>query len=546
MDILKIKNDKDFRLKSLPATMRPGFKPREFQHRAILMAVVLKSMALAYDVGLGKTAICLTSFAFLEQKKKVSKLFVFTLSSALYQWKNEAEKFTLYKPLVIDTKVRNKCLGNKKRGDFKEQAIKELQDSLEDGASYTDKQLKDKIDYLWRYYKHTCRKELYQKLIPEHDMFIMTYEIMKKDFFYYKPYLKDSLVVWDEVLKLKNRNSKTYKCAEAIIAEDCRRIGASATLLKNNMEETWSIFSLICPPKTLPSEQRFINHFCVREAIRIGRRKVIQTTGYRNDDEFKSLIEPFYISCQKHDVPEHVPELEFYPLYCDLTSTQKTLYRTALESVLEIDEEKDLIGAVTRILRCQQIVNYPNVIGYPEMSSKESLLLDLLEDEPDIVKDKVVIFTRFKSGVKHLVESTLVKYNPLYIHGDVKSNQRQEAMDLFNKSKDRNIIVINTAASSAVNLQGGANLIQYDLDWSFGENHQIIGRINRLNSVHAINKVFMLMVTDSVDEYVYHKVISKQNSFDNIFDNPGYTLDPNGMKMFVKSFKDYHNKYRPY
>lgn len=486
-----IKNNPDLKIVT-SSLMREDFKLFSFQHKAVAMMFVVPRMILGYDVGLGKSSISIATFALLREKKKFSGvMYVVTPRSALYQWKNEVEKFSHLTATVID-------------------------------AQFMDKEERD------NYYTNEWGK---------HDVVISTYSLMYKDIIRLEPHLKNVVAVLDEVTNLKNRDSKLYKVAGKIVTQTCPYIyGLSATIMKNNLIEPYNIFKLIIP-SSMPSYTKFEQNFCIMESRRVRGRIISIIGGHTNIPSFYTLIDPYYIGCKKTDInSDNLPAVAVKPVYLKMNPKQRSLYIQALEGLLE-DTEEEITSSLKKLIRCQQISDSPSILSLQAESSKEEELLRLLEEDiPE--NEKVVIFSRFKTGVNRL-ESILQEYNPLSITGDKNPVEREEIKKLFQTDPKYRVILINTAAREAINLQIASNLVFYNLDWSYGNVLQIVGRINRLGSEHDINNVYVLINKGTIDEYVYQSVLVKESYFSDLLGDVGYKMSTTDMRKFINNFSEF-------
>jgi len=224
-----------------------------------------------------------------------------------------------------------------------------------------------------------------------------------------------------------------------------------------------------------------------------------------------------------------------------MAGKQLELYKQVLSDFIETDTVKEEITSIfKKLIRCQQISDSPSILDLDAESAKEKELLRILEE--DIPEDeKVVIFTRFKKGVYRL-EEILKKYNPLSITGDNKGQERDILKNTYTTDNKHRIMLINTAAREAINLQISGNLIFFNLDWSYGNNLQIIGRINRLGSSHDQNNVYILMNDSTIDEYVYRTIIKKEAYFEELLGGVGYEMDSSGLRDFANNFTEFSKK----
>ena len=493
-----------------PPMLRPSFNPFDFQTPAIAMMYLLPRMVVGYDVGLGKTAITISAYAQLQTRPEghPGKLMVFSPRSALYQWQEEIEKFSYYKPFVVDAGEMSK----------------------------------------------PKRQAFYEERANDYDVIITTYSLMYRDVYLYRHLLPTAMVAWDEVLNLKNDTTKLYQTAQKHFTRKVPRIyGLSATILKNNLLEPFNIFRLIVPSQ-IPTVDDFKSEFCIYEKKHFGHRTVHSLVGHKNIKEFADIIYPFYIGRKKTEIgSQKLPKVVVRPLYLHLTRRQLKLYKDAvleiqkeelsemsLSDIDQIDaEEAEDLPVMVKMIKCQQICDSPYLVGEEGPSSKEKRVLDLLKE--DVAPgEKTIIFTRFKAGVERLKE-VLKDYKPLAITGDITSAKtRNEIRKSFVEGSEHDVLLITLAAKEALNLQAAKHLVFYNLDWSYGDNLQIIGRLNRLGSDHEINYVYILINKDTVDEYVYNTVMKKEQCFVEFLGDVGYHLNSDKLQVFCEKFQKFN------
>lgn len=497
--VIRIKDDPRVKVKK-PSLMKEAFSLMDFQHRAVALMAYLKFMVLAYDVGLGKSAITICTYAYLKEKGQVKgKMMVMAPRSAIYQWAEEITKFSNLRPYVLDA---------------------------------SNKMTKDK------------REKFFNEEWENYDVIITTYSIYYRDYVLYKQHIPTTTFVFDEVLVFKNEESKVYKYTKAHVIPFCdRAYGLSATVLKNNMIETYNIFKLFAP-SLLPSRDKFFEKHVELKVtqMRLGNKLVnIKTpVDYKEPALFFSYIDPVLISCKKSAVKDRsLPKVVIRPVLIDLNSAQRKSYKQIVSGILEKDtgEVDEYKTVLVKMLRCQQLCDSPSILEMDMESAKEVELLRLLEEDIPL-DDKVVIFTKFKTGAYRLKE-LLAKYNPLMITGDSNPEERDISKKAFTNTNDHRIMIINTAAKEAVNLQTSGFLIFMNLDWSYGDNLQIVGRINRLGSTHEYNRVYILLAKNTIDQYVYASVMKKEGYFTDLLGGVGYKMGHETLRLFAEGFTNY-------
>jgi SNF2 family DNA or RNA helicase len=127
----------------------------------------------------------------------------------------------------------------------------------------------------------------------------------------------------------------------------------------------------------------------------------------------------------------------------------------------------------------------------------------------------------------------------LYITGDKTPLEREETKKIFHTDPKCRVIIINTAVREAINLQIASTLIFFNLDWSYGNFLQIVGRINRLGSEHDLNTIYMLLNKGTIDEYVYLALLKKETYFSELLGSVGYSMDNTNLHKFISNFTEF-------
>jgi SNF2 family DNA or RNA helicase len=161
------------------------------------------------------------------------------------------------------------------------------------------------------------------------------------------------------------------------------------------------------------------------------------------------------------------------------------------------------------------ISNGPALVNMPGDSSKEEEFLRLMKEE--LLTEKVILFTRFKSGIPRLevlCERSGIKY--VKITGDQNDKERQSARLTFMNDSTCNLIFITTAGSASLNLQAAGAIIFYDTPWSYGDLVQTIGRAQRIGSIQDHILIIHFVNKGTIDVRVMGKVSDKKELSDQI------------------------------
>jgi SNF2 family DNA or RNA helicase len=357
---------------------------------------------------------------------------------------------------------------------------------------------------------------------------------------------------------IKGRKTKTnFACM--VLAERASRVyGLSATIIKNDLEEVYSIFSVVVPG-LFGNITHFRDTYCQMQLMKIwsGAKKAHirfpKVVGYKNLSQFRTVLDPYLLIRKKEDVASELPKLISRKIMLEMGAEQRAAYIDALngivyedkvkrefyeisdrlrngdtsESVLKIyNERKEKYeqyltadgkkrGKLAALTFCQMVSNGPALLRMPGESSKDIEFERLMVEE--LQNEKVIVFSRFKSGLPFLemiCERLKIKY--VRITGDEGASERNEAKKMFQTDPEYKVIFITTAGSAALNLQAAGVIIFIDTPWSYGDLVQAIGRAQRIGSlqehiflIHFVNK-------GTIDVRVMSKVTGKKNLSDEV------------------------------
>jgi SNF2 family DNA or RNA helicase len=502
------------------------FQLRYYQVQGAFHLMTLKRMVLGDGTGLGKTCQVLAALGHLWEREPENKVLVVGPKSAVHQWAAEIERFMVgVKPTVATGTPTQR---------------KELYAAFDEASSADEKQiLIMSYGTLVRDWNAGSFQPVDDKGKPDKKKPVV-------------PGLLDALtrklsktglvVITDEAHAYKSKRTKTWEIVRYLFDRAHRGYALTATLMKNRLEEAFSIYSALLP-KLLGTKTKFLDEFCHVTLQRVGtsrgKRYVPIVVGYKNLDTFRERIAPVYLGRTKHEVSSELPALITREVICRLTPAEETKYEEALSGVLELGDgevkEFEETAVLTSLIYCQQVVNSLWLLKYGEgdelgteiditpagpkrkkisvsaLGSKETALLDLVEGE--FADEKVIVYTRFASLVPRLVAILEKAKVPTFaITGKHTAKARRNAQVAFQEA-ERGVIFITSAGSEAINLQTASVEIFYDLPWSFGEFCQVIGRMIRIGSPHrGVQAIFLVSErSDTSEKTIDRHVLSLLN-----------------------------------
>lgn len=462
------------------------FKTKPFPHQldGIRFGLNHDRFLLCDDQGLGKTLQIIDLVECLGDKVQKA-LIICGVNSLKYNWREEVSKHSNEKGYVLGTRYRK------------------------NGKEYLGS-TKDKINDLSN--------------LPEHKYIITNIETLRLGAKKIGKYEYDfpiankikelcnegtiGLIAFDECHRAKDSTSLQGKAMLEISAP--HMIAMSGTPLMN------SPIDLYFPIKWLGYENHslfeFKRHYC-----RLGGYNDAEIMGYKNLDELRSLVDTIMLRRLKTevlDLPDKIEKLE----YVEMSSKQSKLY-------LEIQQNtKTLIHQIrmsnnplSMLLRLRQVTGWCGIIDESiQESAKMQRMVELVED---IVANnqKAIIFSNWTS-ITEVAVKLLSRYNPAYITGDVKQEERMNEVDRF-QNDERCKVIIGTigAMGTGLTLTSAQNVIFLDEPWTKALKNQAEDRAHRIGTKGTVS-IITLMCKDTIDDRIHDLIEKKGKMSDALID----------------------------
>lgn len=410
---------------------------------------------LADDMGLGKTIQTLAMLQKIkeedEQKSTKSTSLIIMPTSLIYNWLNEAKKFTPKLKIHAHT-------GSSRNKDISQFA--------------------------------------------KYDIIITTYGITRVDIDLLKDYYFNYIIL-DESQNIKNPSSKSFKAVRALKSR--HKLVLSGTPVENSVSDLWTQLTFLNPG--LLGTQTFFNEEYVQA---IEKRKDEEKAR-----KLQAIIKPFVLRRTKEQVASELPAKTEQVFYCDMSEDQaayyektKSAYRNDLLSSMDdgtyARKQVQLLQGLTAL---RQLANHPVMIDehYTSDSGKFENVIHTLDN---VLKGghKVLIFSQF---VKHLnifkqyFDQEAIPFS--YLDGATKN--RGEIVAEFQENTELKVFLISIKAGGV-----GLNLTQADyvfiLDpwWNPAVEQQAIDRTHRIGQEKKVF-IYKFIAKDTVEE----KILALQN-----------------------------------
>lgn len=499
---------------------------KRFPHQIIAGSQAFRNLSyhgfylLADEVGLGKTFEAILAYKQLKFTKKVDRAIIVCRSSAMSDWEEVLEKF-YEKPFLLTSSSKQllKEKGFSEKGIWKKSGL----------------------------------------LICTHEMFRQALESDKTS---------DNdwdLIILDEAHVVKNDSSKIHQLIKNFNVS--YKLFLTATPVQNDEKEFYNIFEAMKRGflGTSYSTYKQTGERVLQDLLQ-GDEESFLTRYLREDIPYMKIpprkVKDIFITLTAEELEIYKVFLEFlsdlvnrnptFPLQFVSTiyqkiaasswfslevsmkrlrrrykeSKTKQLTLTDFESTL-IDDNKLFIFEHKQEYYEIDIDLLNLLINKLENSSSESKINNLINSISEILEqdDRIVIFTQYKTNIisKTKISEKTIRKNlikllkesdkitcPIYsYHGSLNSSERYNIRKKFKKTGG--IFLSTAAGAESINLQHCNTMINFDIPWNPARIEQRIGRIQRFGQEQDEILVFNFILSDTLDESIYRRIIQKFN-----------------------------------
>lgn len=474
------------------------FKTKPFNHQidGVRFGLNKKKFLLCDDQGLGKTFQIINWVGCLEKTDKINKvLIVCGVNSLKYNWQSEISIHSDEKGWVLGTRFR-KTTGKAYEGSTK--------DKLDDLDNLPDcRYIITNIETL-RAGAEKITKSKYHFPIAE-----KLQELCKNGTI--------SVIAFDECHKSKEPTSLQSRAMINVQAK--YMVAMSGTPLMNNP------LDLYFPMKWLGYENhsfyQFKQHYCT-----LGGWGGSQVVGYKNLEEIRTMMDNIMLRRLKTevlDLPEKIRKIE----YVDMTSKQNQIYKEVYMGVMnELQKIKFSNNPLSMMIRLRQATGWTGILSQTvQESAKMDRMVELI-DEISASGQKAIVFSNWES-MTEVAKEKLKSYNPAYITGATKADERMKEVGRF-QNDDKCKVIIGTigAMGTGLTLTAAQNVIFLDSPWNMALKAQAEDRAHRIGTKGTVN-IITLVCKNTIDERIEELVEKKGQIADALVDGKASVDDIN-------------------
>jgi hypothetical protein len=449
---------------------RPKLKLRDYQDKAVNLAAERESYAFFLEMGLGKSAICITNIGMLTLANKLTGVLILSPKGVHKQWIEE--QF----PEHFDDRIKYKAVawtGTIPNLKQKDEQLVVL--SMNIDAIRTKNGFKVASDFLK---EHSGR----------------------------------NMMVIDESHNIKSGTAQRTKAAWSLaIMAKYRRI-MTGTPISKNVSDLWSQFKFL--DERILGHKYFIsfrNHYLIMGGFE-GR----QIVGQKNVEELYRGIAPHSYRLTKAEALD-LPEKIYVKRRYEMSETCAHHYNSLKKNFLTMLDNGDVVdvpNAVSCLVRLQQVLS-----GYlpTEDESFEVFSDDRLQQMMEIINQtdgQAIIWARFTKDIIRISEMLNDEYGAgqaVCYYGDNVST-RHQSVEQFLAGKARFFVSNPAAGGVGLNLQGSGcqTVIYFSNDFNYITRMQSEDRTHRLGMKGAVT-YFDLIADKSVDKQILTNLRNKKS-----------------------------------
>ncbi len=465
------------------------FKTKPFRHQVdgVRFGLNKKKFLLCDDQGLGKTKQIIDLVGCLEKTDTINKvLIVCGVNSLKYNWQSEIGIHSNEKGWVLGTRFR-KTTGKAYEGSTK--------DKLADLDNLPDcRYIITNIESL-RVGAEKISKTKYHFPIAEKLQRLCNNGTI-------------SMIAFDECHKSKDPTSLQSRAMLKVTAK--YMVAMSGTPLMNNPLDLY--FPIHWLGYESHSFYQFKQHYCT-----LGGWGGSQVVGYKNLEEIRAMMDNIMLRRLKSevlDLPEKIRKIE----YVDMTSKQNQIYKEVYNGVMsDLQKIKFSNNPLSMMIRLRQATGWTGILSQTiQESAKMDRMIELIE-EISASGQKAIVFSNWES-MTEVAREKLKSYNPAYITGATKADERMKEVDRF-QNNDKCKVIIGTigAMGTGLTLTAAQNVIFLDSPWNMALKAQAEDRAHRIGTKGTVN-IITLVCKNTIDERIEELVEKKGQIADALVD----------------------------
>lgn len=365
-----------------------------------------------------------------------------------------------------------------------------------------------------------------EQTIPDSAWIIINYDLIAK----YQDQLQamkergviDTAIV-DEAHYIKNDKAiRSKETLEAIEGLEYIYL-LTGTPVMNRPLELWNLLRAIEHPlgraKTTYAK-RYCGAFLKTIRLKSGKTvRFLDTSGATHLDELREFTKDVILRRTKKEVLD-LPEKLVSVQMCELSKEDKRTYDTAFDDYIDFlsnnpDPERD----IDNILDAKHLVE---LIKLKQVCSRAKVPQIVTDIENAVEQDeKVIVFSQFTGTINQLQDALRSKgIKCVTLTGQSSSEQRQEAVDSFQKDTETKVFIGNIkAAGVGITLTEASIVMFADMEWSPELHSQAEDRAHRIGQTGTVN-IYYYVLAETIEEDLVDLLEQKRSIIKDLMEGP--------------------------
>lgn len=336
-------------------------------------------------------------------------------------------------------------------------------------------------------------------------------------------------VIADEIHRSKDPRSKQTRALWSATGDADIRFALTGTPIANNVVDLWSILHWLSP-KDWPSKTKWIDRMVDTMLNAFGGMIVLGIKPQMQEEFYKS-INPHMRRMLKARVLPWLPEVVNERRDVEMSTKQKKAYEQMRDLMITSLESGDVLSApsvLTQTTRLNQFASSYASIEVDEFTGEQKVILSdpsckvdaLMGDigSGDFGDDSVAVCAVSRQLIELLSKAmTKAKIEHGLITGAQNEDERQKAIDDFQKGRIKWILFTAQAGGVGVTLTAARRLIMLQRPWSLVDHRQALDRVHRIGSeIHDSIVITDYVTEGTIEERVIEVLERKSDNFEEI------------------------------
>ena len=336
-------------------------------------------------------------------------------------------------------------------------------------------------------------------------------------------------VIADEIHRSKEPKSKQTRALWAATGDADIRFALTGTPIANNVLDMWALLHWISPDEW-PSKTRWIDRMIDTMLNAFGGMMVLGVKPAM-EAEFHAAINPRMRRMLKARVLPWLPEMMFERRDVEMSPKQKKAYEQMRDMMIAELEGGDAVVAPSPLTQTTRLLQFASSFAEIQVdettgetktvlagpSAKIDALMNDIENG-DFGDDSVAVCAVSRQLIELLsAELTKAKIPHGLITGAQDEDERQKAVDDFQRGRTKWVLFTAAAGGVGITLTTGRRLVMLQRPWSLVEYKQALDRIHRIGSEIHDSVIIMDYVTEgTIEERVLQVLETKADNFEQI------------------------------